>query len=281
MKKIIYFCLALLSLFASTNPVFVSTTLASEIQEERTIELPEDSEKSKSALMAIVVDDFGGWDRAGVDELLNCPYAITCAIIPFVENSERDYQRAVASGKEVILHMPMQAHVFLPQSWYGPVCIKTDDTTTAAIEKVEKCRESMPLAKGFNVHIGSGVIKNKDLTESLYDYSVKNDFPFLDSRTNMGDTCEQSCQNANGIYLGRDVFLEPHKNRAYSSVCQRLEECANIAKDKGYSIAIGHVGPEGGAYTALAISDFCKNNKDIEIVPLSKIYEFIKQKQYK
>ena len=284
MKKFLFLCLALLSLIASTNPVFVSTTLAfSEIvQEEKTVELPEDaSEKTKSALMAIVVDDFGGWDRSGVYELLNCPYQITCAIMPFVEHSQADYELATKNGKEVILHMPMQAHVNLPQSWYGPVFIENTDSTQTAIEKIEKCRATMPLAKGFNVHIGSGVIGNATLTKSLYDYSVKNDFPFLDSRTNFVDTCEQSCQNANGIYLGRDVFLEPHKQRSYENVSEKLNECAQIAKDKGYSIAIGHVGPEGGVRTAMAITDFCKKNKDVQIVPLSKIYETIKLKQYK
>lgn len=285
MKKLFFMSLFLSIMLLASNPVFVSTTLATNdeiVSKENTIEVPNNKdEQPKSALLAIVVDDFGGWDRSGVDELLqsNCP--ITCAILPFVDNSQTDYARAVENGKEVILHMPMQAHVNLPQSWYGPVYIENNDSGETAISKIEKCLQTMPKAKGFNVHIGSGAIKNLELMQALYEYSEKNNLPFLDSRTNLGDTCEQACANAHSIYLGRDVFLEPNKNKAYQSVLARLDEAANIAKDKGYAIAIGHVGPEGGVFTAQAIRDFCKKDNGVKIVPLSEIYEHIKNEQYK
>ena len=239
------------------------------------------AESENKKQIAIVVDDFGGYERAGVKELLESNIDITCAIMPFVEHSEDDYNEAIRTGKEVILHMPMQAHVNLPTNWYGPVYITNYDTPSSAVEKLEKCLLTLPEAKGFNIHIGSGVSRNEKLMKTMYDYANKHNLYFLDSRTNTGDKCEEASKLSESIYLGRDVFLEPNKNRSYSGVYSRLDEAKNIADEKGYSIVIGHVGAEGGINTARAIIDFSKNNDDVEVVPLSKIYKHIKANQYK
>ncbi len=283
MKKSILYLLtfvAMLNICATIKPVFVTKFLA----QENNIETPQiDSGKPKASLMAIVIDDFGGYSREGVNELLNSSVPITCAILPFVDNSQSDYEKAISSDKEVILHMPMQAHVSLPENWYGSIYIHNNESSQSALEKLEKCLDSMPLAKGFNIHIGSGASQNIKLMQNMYDYAKEHNLFFLDSRTILTDKCEEAATLSNSIYIGRDVFLEPEHNRSYAGVINRLDECAQIAQEKGYAIAIGHVGPEGGQNTARAILDWTKTCKDkgIEIVPLSKIYQEITQQQFK
>lgn len=232
--------------------------------------------------MAIVIDDFGGYGRAGVDELFRSNVDITCAIIPFAENSVEDYNSAIKSGKEIILHMPMQAHVNLPENWYGSVYIKNNDTADMAISKLKQCLDSMPEAKGFNIHIGSGASQNLELMKALYSYADANNMFFLDSRTILTDKCEEACHASGSIYLGRDVFLEPEDNRSYVGITARLNEAAQLAREKGFAIVIGHVGPEGGINTSRAITDFAKDvdKHNIKIVPLSVVYEHIKTQQY-
>jgi len=269
MKKIFLCLCGFLSLFCYLphDAVFVKTSFATELQTKNKI--------------AIVVDDFGSYERGGVDELLNSNIPITCAIMPFVDHSKEDYEHAISKNKEVILHMPMQAHVGLPESWYGPVYIKNYDQPEIAVQKLEKCLAEMPKAKGFNIHIGSGASRNEELMEAMYKYASEHNMLFLDSRTNSGDKCEQASEQTGSIYLGRDVFLEPHKNRSYSGVKNRLQEASKIAEEKGYAIVIGHVGAEGGINTARAIIDFAqKLDKQTEIVPLSEIYNMIKEQKY-
>lgn len=264
--------------------LYSKDSLLSEPNEKPTVTLPEgEKPKPKASLLAIVIDDFGGFERTGVDELLNSNIDITCAIIPFVDYSKEDYSKAVGGKKEVILHMPMQAHVNLPESWYGPVYIGNYENPTSAIEKLEKCLKEFPNAKGFNIHIGSGASRNKELMEAMYKYADSHNMFFLDSRTILDDKCEDASKSASSVYLGRDVFLEPEKNRSYAGVTYRLNEAANIAKEKGYAIAIGHVGAEGGINTARAIIDFSKTleGQNIKIVPLSTVYNYIKDNQFK
>ena len=281
-KKVLFLFLFILcfGFIAKGNPIFVGATLAI----DNTTYAPKtDFSKPKASLLAIVIDDFGGYDRNGVDDLLNSDIPVTCAIIPFVDNSDADYNRALQGGKEVILHMPMQAHVNVPENWYGNVYIKNNDSSNTAIEKLQQCLQSMPQAKGFNIHIGSGASQNQELMTALYGYANANNLYFLDSRTTLADKCEEACSSVGGIYLGRDIFLEPEHNRSHVGVTSRLNQAAKLANEQGYAIVIGHVGPEGGINTARAIIDFAKTaeQKNIQIVPLSTIYEHIKTQQFK
>lgn len=236
------------------------------------------SSLQETPVMSIVIDDFGSYDQSGVETLLKCPEPLTCAVIPNVDNTESNINSITANGHELILHMPMQAHVNLPESWYGPVYIANHDTPETACKKLDECLKGFPNVKGFNIHIGSGVGRNKTLMSAIYNYAKKNNLYFLDSRTIETNATVDACKDTNSIYLGRDVFLEADKNRSYGGVKFRLLEGAKLAKENGTSIVIGHVGAEGGENTAKAIIDTLPEIKEmgVKIVPLSEIYEILK-----
>lgn len=264
MKRII--CLILLSLTILSVPLICK------------LNIKNTANAANQPIMSIVIDDFGSYDQSGVETLLKCKVPLTCAIMPNVDNSESNFKTISELGHEVILHMPMQSHVNLPEDWYGPVYIANYDTPEAAKTKLEKCMKQFQNIKGFNVHIGSGVTRNKKLMTAIYEFAKEHNLYFLDSRTIETHATEEACKDTNSIYLGRDVFLEADKNRSYSGVKFRLNEAAQIAKEKGYAIAIGHVGAEGGENTAKAILDTLPEieKMGVKIVPLSEIYEKLK-----
>ena len=226
-------------------------------------------------MLAIVIDDFGGYEEAGINTMLALPAEITCAVMPNNENSLKHALLAHENNKEVILHMPMEASVNLPQNWYGPNYIKNNDNKETVYKKLNSAFDSIKFAKGFNIHIGSGVCQHKDVVSHIYDYAKENNKFFLDSRTHEKTICEQVAQEKNVIYLGRDEFLEPKGINSYQTVKQHLGIATNLAKEKGYAIAIGHVGNHGGENTAKAISDSLEEikNSGVKIVFLSKIYQ--------
>ena len=226
-------------------------------------------------MLAIVIDDFGGYEQAGVESMLSIDAQITCAVMPNNENSLKHAQMAHQSNKEVILHMPMQASVTLPENWYGPNYIKNNDNQQTVFKKLDSAFDSIKYAKGFNIHIGSGVCQHKDVVSHIYDYAKQNNKFFLDSRTHENTVCEQVANSKNIVYLGRDEFLEPKGSNAYNTVKQHLLVATNLAKEKGYAIAIGHVGNHGGENTAKAIKDSLTDiqNSGVKIVYLSTIYK--------
>lgn len=243
-----------------------------------------DDERFASAInmaepkMCIVIDDFGSYDQSGVDLMLSSPVPITCAVMPNVDNTDKNLAQISGSIHELILHMPMESHVNLPESWYGPVFIRNYDSPEIATKKLDECASKFPNLKGFNIHIGSGVSRNKTLMTAIYNYANAHDLFFLDSRTIVTDAVEQACKDTNSIYLGRNVFLEADKNRSYAGVKFRMLEGAKTALENGYSIVIGHVGAEGGENTARAVLDSLPEieKMGVKIVPLSEIYKDLK-----
>ena len=246
---------------------------------------PRQDKKISNALnatpkLAIVIDDFGSYDEAGISTLLKANIPLTCAVLPNTELTKKHLDLLSKTNHEIILHMPMQSHVNLPEDWYGPVYIKNHDSKTIAAQKLEDCLKAFPQIKGFNIHIGSGVSQNQKLMTAVYDFAKQHNLYFLDSRTIETKATENACKETNSIYLGRDVFLEADKNRSYGGVKFRLQQSIDTAKEKGYAIAIGHVGAEGGENTAKAILDMTKafEKQGVKIVPLSEIYDDLKQK---
>ena len=266
MKKLFkryLFVFLIFNLCCHFEPVLVSKTQAT-------------SDK-KQPVMSIVIDDFGSYDESGVEILMNAKIPLTCAVLPNVDNTQKHIDLILNSGHELILHMPMQSHVNLPEDWYGPVYIKNSDSPEIAIKKLNECLNSFPNIRGFNIHIGSGVSKNKTLMTAIYNFAKENNLYFLDSRTIETHATEDACQSTNSIYLGRDVFLEADKNRSYGGAKYRLLEGAKLAFEKGFSIVIGHVGAEGGENTAKAIVDTIAEieKMGVKVVPLSEIYEYL------
>ena len=233
--------------------------------------------------MSIVIDDFGSYDQSGVETMISASEPLTCAVIPLTENTKTHLNLLSNTKHEIILHLPMQAHISLPKDWYGETFIAVGDNQEIVNQKIEKCLKDFPKIKGFNMHIGSGVGKHKETMKGVYNFANKNNLYFLDSRTIETNATELAAKETNSIYLGRDEFLEADKNKSYSNVKFRLLEGARKAIQTGSSIVIGHVGAEGGEQTAKAILDTLPEIKKmgVEIVPLSTLYEIAKIHQPK
>ena len=129
-------------------------------------------EGKKPLQMAIVIDDFG-YDRKGVDEMLDLDCTLTCAVMPSLEFSEADAKNAHEKGHEVILHMPMEAYGNLPLSWYGPLFVANNDSPEVAYNKVNQALNSIPYVNGMNIHMGTALSHNKKLMKKLCDVQKK------------------------------------------------------------------------------------------------------------
>lgn len=236
-------------------------------------------EKSQQPLMAIIIDDFGGYDQSGVETMLSIDAPLTCAVMPNLDFSLDNSEKALSSNKEVILHMPMQAHVSLPVSWYGPNYICRGDDKETVKTKIDKALETVKGAKGFNIHIGSGVCQDVQTLSHIYDYADEHNMFFVDSRTHMNTQCANVAKEKNILYLGRDEFLEPEGNKSYEGVMRHIMVGAEMAKEKGHAIIIGHVGSHGGENTAKAIKDSIPllKEKGIKIVTMSTLAQELKK----
>ena len=218
--------------------------------------------------LAIIIDDFGS-NTAGVEEMLAIDAKITCAVMPFCDNSVKQAEAAVASGKEVIIHLSMEPQRGNP-SWLGPKPIKSGMSDEEICEIVNSAFDTLPMAVGANNHMGSKASADLAVMRAVLNVMKQRDKFFVDSMTS-----EKRCAAAIGKELDLDVFERNvflDGDRSYEQIVAQLKVAASLAVNNGSAIAIGHVGASGGAKTAKAINDMLTyfDEQGIELVYVSE-----------
>lgn len=222
--------------------------------------------------LAIVIDDFGE-DRNGVEEMLALQIPLTVAVMPGMEYSKEDAQKAHSAGHEVILHMPMENLSFTPDYYYGSMVIRNNFSESEAVEMVKKALETVPYATGMNIHMGTGVSRNKNLISAMMTYLKGRNMFFLDSKTIEGSVCPEMATKTGIKFFERDIFLEPPGRPNKAVALTELEKAVAVAKEKGFAVVIGHVGPVGRNETAQAIAESIERMQEegVEFVRLSDL----------
>ncbi|MBS4960598.1 MAG: divergent polysaccharide deacetylase family protein [Clostridiales bacterium] len=228
--------------------------------------------------MAIVIDDFG-YNGEGTKEILALNIPLTAAIMPFSENSAENYKEVKASGKDIIVHMPMESLSGKP-SWVGDKAVRRNMSDEDIRKVVEEAFEVLPNASGLNNHMGSAIMEDSRSLSIVLEVCREKGCFFLDSMTCANSQGKTLCQKQQVQFLARDVFLDSTDD--IEVVKKQLRTASEIALRKGTCISIGHVGPEGGKITAKAIQDLIPelHKKGIEFVTLSKLAEIEQSLQY-
>ncbi len=201
--------------------------------------------------VAIVIDDFG-YGGEGTEEMLALDIPLTCALMPFSKESAEDAEKIRASGKDMIIHMPMESTTG-KKSWVGDKGLFLNMTDDEIRMRLEEAFDAAEGAVGLNNHMGSAIMEDERCLSIVMDEVKKRDMLFLDSRTTPDSKAEELSKKFGTCLLGRDVFLDSTDD--IEVVKDRLRQAAAIAEKNGAAIAIGHVGPEGGMVTVDAIKE--------------------------
>ena len=103
-------------------------------------------------LIALIIDDLGHQRSMG-ERTVKLQGPVACAILPHTPFARYLANAAHASGKEVMLHMPLQPAEEL--NWAGPGEIGLDTSYEALGKLVEHNLEAVPHVVGVNNHMGS------------------------------------------------------------------------------------------------------------------------------
>lgn len=211
-----------------------------------------DANSDIPARLAIIIDDFGQ-AREGVDTLMSIDRKMTCAVMPMLENSERDMKDAIAAGHEVIIHIPIQYSRNDNVKWVGENAIKVSHDEKHISEQINKFMDNLPLAVGANIHMGSlGSADTRIMTAIMKTLNERGLY-FIDSKTNNKSVCKLVAKDVGISFNENDVFLE-NIGKDRESIKKQLIRAANISKKTGRAFAIGHVGAES-KLTAQVIKD--------------------------
>lgn len=217
--------------------------------------------------ISIILDDLGEHWQSG-QRALQLPGAITYAFLPKTTHASTMAQQAHANGKEVMIHMPMQA---MSGNKLGPGGLTLDMTRSEFIRTLHNNLASVPHAKGVNNHMGSLLTRHPGHMQWLMDglRQLNPTLYFIDSRTTHHTVAYQLAEENHIPNLQRDVFLDD--DPSLKAIQFQLKRLLKTAQRNGQAIGIGHPYDT----TLIALERWLPTLKahGIELVPVSALFQ--------
>ena len=220
---------------------------------------PNSSVKGRAKLV-LIIDDVATFEHASMVKSIGLK--ITPSIFPATK-THPDTPNIARTFEFYMIHLPMQAkHFDSPE--IGTLTV--NESFESMHEKIKKIRKDFPRAKYTNNHTGSRFTSDYDAMDKAYRALIEQGFIFVDSKTIAQTAVARAAKKYNQPYISRDIFLDDDPSVA--AVRRELVAAVNLAKKRGYAIAIGH--PKKNTIAVIKAS---KNNilKDVEVVYLKDI----------
>ena len=220
---------------------------------------PNSSVKGRAKLV-LIIDDVATFEHASMVKSIGLK--ITPSIFPATK-THPDTPNIARTFEFYMIHLPMQAkHFDSPE--IGTLTV--NESFESMHEKIKKIRKDFPRAKYTNNHTGSRFTSDYDAMDKAYRALIEQGFIFVDSKTIAQTAVARAAKKYNQPYISRDIFLDDDPSAA--AVRRELVAAVNLAKKRGYAIAIGH--PKKNTIAVIKAS---KNNilKDVEVVYLKDI----------
>lgn len=223
--------------------------------------------------IAIIIDDIGNDYHAGLRSL-HLPGAVTLAFLPYTLFAQRLANKTYTQGKEIMLHLPMEADSGHDM---GPGGISHDMGEQEVRETVRQALQYIPKARGVNNHMGSRLTRYPHhMAWVMAELDAQDRLYFVDSRTHVETVAEWVARWARLPHTRRHVFLDHVQNDA-PHVRAQFQRLLDLARVQGYALAIGHPFaatlsvleeelPHLDAYgvTLLPVSEFIQKQEEIK-----------------
>ncbi len=195
------------------------------------------SEPTNTPTIAILIDDLGYKFKEDI-RALALPGPVAYAILPHGPHTAKISAIAHKKGKDIILHLPMQAEVMDKNEFLGPGALTLNMTREEFFKTLNINIRAVPNLIGINNHMGSLLTQHPGHMQWLME-SIKNNGQFyVDSLTSDNSVAARLAKENNVPYLTRDIFLDHKQGRKY--VRQQFLQLIKLAKRNGSALGIGH-----------------------------------------
>lgn len=215
-------------------------------------------------VVGIIVDDLGNSAHGDAAAIATAGVK-TVAVLPHVWNSQVLVQMAHAQGKDVLLHLPMEAQT--RNHLLGPGALMQRMNRTEFIGTVNSALAALPGVTGISNHMGSLLTQDKERMRWLMEeLSRHREMIFVDSRTTPKTVAGQAASNQNIRYAERDVFLDNKLSEDY--IDNKVRELLNLARSRGDAIGIAH--PH--RVTLEVLNRRMPQSRDVKAVTISELF---------
>jgi polysaccharide deacetylase 2 family uncharacterized protein YibQ len=186
--------------------------------------------------IGIIIDDLG-YNRQDGLRALALPGPIAYSVLPHTPVAVMLAEKAHELGKDVLLHLPMEA--LDRNRLLGEGAIMSAMTRQEVLDTIVGNLASVPHAIGVNNHMGSLLTAERQpmqwVMEALRD---QGNLIYVDSRTTRHTVAGMAAHDQELPFLSRDVFLDNEGGEDY--VRRQFYELIARARQEGHALAIGH-----------------------------------------
>ena len=214
----------------------LSVTENKKISQEKKTKIKEikpiEKNSSKKPQLVIIIDDVAF--KYETNLIKQIPFHITPSFFPITKKHPNTSIYA-KTFPDYMVHVPMQAmHYPHPE----PNTLKITDNYKTIKQRIDTIKKEFPRANFINNHTGSKFTSNYPAMKKLFKALKEDNLSFLDSRTTPFTKASKVDKIYKIKFYSRNIFLDNKENAAY--IINQLKKAVEIAKKKGYAIAIGH-----------------------------------------
>ena len=199
--------------------------------------------------IALIIDDLGYERRAG-ERAIALPGPITYAVLPGTPRGRHLSELAHAAGKEIILHLPMQAES--RDEPVDPGSLILDMSRSEFAETLAGNIAAVPHIVGINGHRGSLLTRHPGHMQWLMDEIRKRaSLFFVDSYTTHESVALHIAAEKGVPAIRRDVFLD--SDASPETVRREFARLKKLARKQGFAVGIGHPYPATLSFLEVAL----------------------------
>lgn len=186
--------------------------------------------------IAIIIDDLG-WQLELARRVVDLPGPVACAVLPETPLGAKVTEMAHANGKDVLLHLPLQA--INHEEPGEPGIIMLDTSRKRFAETFAANLAAVPHAIGINSHRGSLLTRHPGHMRWLMEeIEARGELFFVDSYTTHLSVALSAAEELGIPARKRDVFLD--SDASPEGIAREFERLKALARENGTAIAIGH-----------------------------------------
>lgn len=213
--------------------------------------------------IAIVIDDMGYRREAGLG-LLALDMNLSFSFLPFSPHVEELLPEARRRGREILLHLPLEAENGKWNSDPGLLRLSMSEPELAALFAADLAEVAG--AVGINNHMGSRFTEDAAAMDVLLGLIKAQNIFFLDSLTSPRSVGREAAARHGVPFLKRHIFLD--NDQEADKIGRQLEVLVKIAEKQGWAVGIGHSYPATLAALAAARGGL---EGRVEVVRLSQL----------
>ncbi|MBK1733703.1 hypothetical protein CKO15_00075 [Halorhodospira abdelmalekii] len=216
---------------------------------------------------ALIIDDVGETLHNG-RRAVDLPGEVTIAVLPHTPYGRELAERAQQRGREVMLHLPMEAK---NRANPGPGAVLLDMDEEEVRAAVRAALADVPHVRGVNNHMGSLVTRHPGHMQwVMEELAAAGDLYFIDSRTSARTVAQRIAAEQRLKNSARAYFLDPVRDGEVIDL--QIQQFIAAAQREEGVIAIGHPYPETLERLERILPKLAQ--KGIELVPASALVDY-------